>query len=97
MQVVWIFTICPIGRPQRPRRGQCGLSAARCPQGDGLGALGPSPAALGVFLVNEADSARSQPRTDALRAQIERVDGMTDEEREQQAQRDERRSLQKTR
>jgi hypothetical protein len=56
MQVGWIFTICPIGGPQRPRRGQCGLSAARCPQGDGLGALGPSPAALGVFLVNEADS-----------------------------------------
>ena len=40
---------------------------------------------------------QAQPRTDALRAQIERVDGMTDEEREQQAQRDERRSLQKTR
>ena len=40
---------------------------------------------------------QAQPRTDALRAQLERVDGMTDEEREQRAQRDQRRSLQKTR
>ncbi len=39
----------------------------------------------------------AQPRTDALRAQIERVDGMTEEEREQRAQRDERRSLQRSR
>ena len=39
---------------------------------------------------------QAQPRTDLLRAQMQRVDGMTDEEREQRAQRDERRSLQRT-
>ena len=39
---------------------------------------------------------QAQPRTDALRAQMQRVDGMSDEEREQRAQRDERRSLQRT-
>lgn len=40
---------------------------------------------------------QAQPRTEALRAQMQRVDGMSDEEREQRAQRDERRSLQRTR
>ena len=39
---------------------------------------------------------QAQPRTDLLRAQMQRVDGMSDEEREQRAQRDERRSLQRT-
>jgi hypothetical protein len=39
---------------------------------------------------------QAQPRTDQLRAQMQRVDGMSDEEREQRAQRDERRSLQRT-
>jgi hypothetical protein len=40
---------------------------------------------------------QAQPRTDQLRAQMQRVDGMSDEEREQRAQRDEKRSLQRTR
>jgi len=39
---------------------------------------------------------QAQPRTDALRAQMERVDGMSDEERDQRGQRDLRRSLQRT-
>jgi hypothetical protein len=40
---------------------------------------------------------QAQPRTDQLRAQMQRVDGMSDEELEQRAQRDEKRSLQRTR
>ena len=39
---------------------------------------------------------QAQPRTEALRAMMERTEAMTDEELRQRAQRDERRSLQRT-
>ena len=46
----------PSAGPSGPAEGNVAYLPRDVPQGDGLGALGPSPAALGVFLVNEADS-----------------------------------------